>query len=119
MERMFGTVAELEEAASRLAIPADEHAMAAVVRVLSVVQAKLAAAVAVFDEHKLWDSSGATSMTGWLRDHGMTGAAAKRATTTAAAVSSLPATSAAWVEGKLSVGQAEVIAAHLRNRDYV
>src|SRR3954466_3572493 len=107
-ERMFDTVTALEQAVDSLTIPADEHILARVVEAMSTLQAKFAAAVAVFDENKLWDMNGATSMTGWLRDHGMTGRAAKHATGVATKTAGLPVTSAAWTEGKLSVGQVDV-----------
>ena len=86
---MFGTVTELREVVDKLDVVADDHDLATVVQVISTLQAKLAAAVAVFNEHKLWDTSSATSMTGWLKDHGMTGWAAKRTTEVATRVSAL------------------------------
>src|SRR3954471_22888616 len=116
---MFDTVTALEQAIDSLTIPADEAVLARVVRAMSTLQAKLTAAVAVFDENKLWDINGATSMTGWLRDHGMTGPAGKHVSGVAAKTAALPVTSAAWTEGKLSVGQVDVITAHLRDQRYV
>ena len=116
---MFDTVDELREVVDKLTIHADDRVLAAVIEVMSTLQAKLAAAIAVFDGHRLWDTSGATSMTGWLRDHGMTGPAASRCTRVATKIAGLPVTSRAWVQGKLTAGQVEVITAHLRDQQYV
>jgi hypothetical protein len=115
---MFGTVVELRELADRLTVHADLDEVAMVLEALSTVQAKLAPAIAAIDEHKLWDGTGATSMTGWLKDHGMTGGAAHQCAKRATNIAALPVTSAAWTEGKLSVGQVDVISSHLRDQRY-
>jgi hypothetical protein len=79
------------------------------------LEARLAAAIAVFDEAELWDLDAATSMHAWLRDRArMSSRDAGRLVTLARQLRALPVTHAAWESGSLSGGQLEVILANVR-----
>src|SRR3954468_5642723 len=116
---MFDTITTLVQAIDSLTIRVDERDLGQAISALSTLQAKVTEAVAVFDRHRLWDTNGSTSLTGWLKDHGMTGPAGKRTAALATTTAALPVTSAAWTEGKLSAGQVEVISTQLRDDSYI
>jgi Domain of unknown function (DUF222) len=102
----------LAEAIEELTIPVDGDALAQVFALRDRLDAKLAAAVADFDRHELWDCEGATSVTAWLRDRaGLTGPRAHQIAAVARRLGSLPVTTAAWRSGELTGGQVEAIAA--------
>jgi hypothetical protein len=95
-----------------LAVDGDE--LAAALRLRDLLDAKLAEAVAAFDAAERWDADGAISMVGWLADRaGMARREATRVTRRARLVGRLPATAAAWRDGRLSTGQVDAICANL------
>ncbi|MFO7279629.1 MAG: DUF222 domain-containing protein [Thermoanaerobacterales bacterium] len=104
----------LAAAIEGLELAADGDELAAALRLRDLLDAKLAEAVAAFDGAELWDADGATSMVGWLADRaGMARREATRVTRRARLVRRLPATAAAWHEGRLSTGQVDAICANL------
>ena len=50
-----------------LEVPVHGESIAAVLRLVDVVQAKVSEAIGSFDRAGLWELDGATSMTAWLR----------------------------------------------------
>jgi len=108
-------LADLRRVVEELDIPVAGDAIAEVLAVQSVLDARLAEAVAAYDRAELWDLDGSTSMVGWLRDSGgMTSRAATRLASTSKRVSKLAAVAKAWSDGTLSSGQVEAIVANLR-----
>src|SRR5438128_1926085 len=79
--------------------------------------ARLATALASFDEAELWDADGAVSLQSWLQSvGGRTPQVARQLTRTARRTASLPAVADAWAAGALSGGQVDVIIGNLTTR---
>ncbi|MDQ1395858.1 MAG: hypothetical protein QOG64_1117, partial [Acidimicrobiaceae bacterium] len=73
-----------------------------------------AQATAEFDAAGMWELDAEVSMTAWLRERGgMTNRSAARIVATGRRLADLPATAAAWRDGRLSSGQIEAVTAHL------
>lgn len=104
----------LAVAIDELEIGVDERELAAAATLRDRLDAKLALAVADFDEAELWDLDGSTSMAAWLRIHtGMTQREGMRLSYTARRLRGCPLTAHAWVEGELSGGQVAAIVANV------
>src|SRR5688500_18138516 len=99
----------LAQAVGEMEIPADSAAIAKAIELRSRLDARIAEAVGAFDRASLWHLDAATSMTAWLKDHGMSRRDAARATTVARRLAALPVTAGAWRDGALSAGQIDVI----------
>lgn len=70
--------------------------------------------VGSFDEARLWEDDGATSMTAWLRTHGgLTRSDAARTVSIARRLRRWPATARAWQAGQLAGGQVQAISANV------
>ena len=104
---MFGA---LRETVQELEVPLDGDALAEVLKLADLLNAKLSKAIGEFDAEAMWELDGATSMTAWLRHHaGMTSSSAKSVTSTAKKLRTLPMTAGAWLSGTLSGGQVQAI----------
>jgi hypothetical protein len=112
---MFEAVsAVLERTIDEMEIPASRAALTRCFSLLDRFSAKITAAVAAFDEAELWRDDGATSVTGWLRQHaGQSGREARRWARVARRLATLPVTARAYAEGTLSSGQLQAIVANL------
>jgi hypothetical protein len=104
----------LAAAVEELEIPVDGHALRTVIALRDRLDARLQVAVGAFDRAALWDLDGDTSMPGWLRHQaGREHAAASRLTVQARKLADLLATRQAFLDGRLSGGQVEVILANV------
>src|SRR5215203_2125891 len=109
-----GPLVALRRAVEALVVPPGGEALAELLRVRDLLEARVADAVAAFDGSGGWDVEGATSMTAWLADRGGMGRGrASAALGVARKLRALPATAAAWRSGELSSGRVEVIAANV------
>lgn len=106
----------LEKAVDELSIPLDGRALQAVFALRDRLDAAIAEAVGAFDAASLWDIDLATSMTGWLRQVGLSRRDAGRLATHAKRLRSLPVTAAAWRSGELSSGQVDTILSVVNER---
>ncbi|HVF73846.1 MAG TPA: DUF222 domain-containing protein [Acidimicrobiales bacterium] len=103
-------IAALREAVEAPDVPLDGVALAEVLKLVDLLNAKVTRVIGEFDAEGLWELDGATSMTAWLRHHaGMTSSSAKSIASTAKKLRSLPMTAGAWLEGTLSGGQVQAI----------
>ena len=83
---------------------------------LSKLEAKLTAAVGDFDAAQKWCLDGDTSMTAWLRRHAdLTSADASWFAKAGRQLRSLPVTAAAWLAGRLGLGQTKAVLANVSN----
>ncbi len=99
----------------QLVVPLCGEAITEVLALRDRLDAKITDAVGAFDAAGLWDLDSATSMTAWLRQHGvMTKREAARVTGRAKKLRSLPVTAAAWQAGELSGGQVDAMVAVLK-----
>lgn len=111
---MFATLASAVE---EVEVPADGDAIAAALGLLDRLAAKVSAAIGAFDAQGTWALDGATSATAWLRHRaGLTSAAAASAVRMASRLHDLPVTRNAWLEGRLSGGQAQAVVANVDDR---
>jgi hypothetical protein len=109
-------IAALDAAVARLDLAVDDGDLAAVLAVRDRLDARIATAVRAVDVAGLWDFAGATSMTAWTADRGrMARPRAAVTTRVARLVSRLPATAAAWADGRLSTGQVETVCSFLND----
>lgn len=107
----------LAEAIEEVELPVDEAVLTAAFALSDRLAAKISGAVAEFDAAGLWDADGSTSMKAWLRIHtSRTSAQAKRITSTATKLRTLPAVDTAWREGRLTGGHVDAIVAIITNR---
>ncbi|HVF73405.1 MAG TPA: DUF222 domain-containing protein [Acidimicrobiales bacterium] len=103
-------IGALRKAIEDLEVPLDGDALAEVLKVVDLLNAKVAAAIGAFDAEALWELDGATSMTAWLRHHArMTASTAKSTASTAKKLRGLPLTEDYWLSGRLSGGQVQAI----------
>lgn len=108
------TLDDLDLAATE--IPVDGWSLAAAVRAHDRFTARLAIAAATFQHSDEWKVTGYTSVAAWLRDQGMTQRDAAVLVRIGQRMAELPATAAAWVEGKLTGGQVHAICAQVIQR---
>jgi hypothetical protein len=107
-------LAALAEAIEELDIPVDGVELVRALALRDRLDARITAAVGVFDSLQLWDIDGATSMTAWLRSNArMTSRSAGRLSLRARRLHRLPVGAAAYADGSLSGGQVDAILAHL------
>lgn len=107
----------LAEAIENLVVPAESDALAEVFHLYGRLGAKAALAAAEFDHAGGWELDGSASMTAWMRVQlQMTNEQANRILRRGRRVRLLPATAAAWEDGRLSSGQVEIIVANVTNR---
>jgi hypothetical protein len=98
-------------------LPLDFGVLTSLLTITDRLAAQLSGLVGEYDATGLWDNDGATSMRGWLKDHGaMTNRDAADKVKTARRLRSLPVTRLAWESGLLSGGQVEVVVANLKDR---
>lgn len=108
---------DLAEAIESLVIPPTGEALAEVLRLHQRLGAKATMATAAFDTSGSWALDGSASMTAWMRVHvQLTNIQANQILKRARRVRGLPATAAAWVDGRLSDGQIEIIVANVIDR---
>jgi len=100
----------------RLEIGADPRDLRIVLALKDRLDAKIAAAVGVFDQLGLYDETGATSTKVWLRDEGLAPGDAHQLAKIGARMRQLPVVADAWVAGGLSGGQVRAIVANLVDR---
>jgi hypothetical protein len=107
----------LAEAIDTLEVSPSGDALAEAWRQHDRLTAKLTLATAAFDKSGDWALDGSASMTGWLRVHvDMTNTTANRVLRTGRRVRALPHTATAWLDGRLSDGQIEIIVANVTDR---
>ena len=105
----------LTEAIDGLELSVDREVIVGALRERDRLDARIAAAAAVFDAAELWDCDGATSMTRWLVTEGRLGdGAARRLVRTASRLEQWPVLARAFAEGTVSAGQVELIAQRVR-----
>ncbi|HVF76320.1 MAG TPA: DUF222 domain-containing protein [Acidimicrobiales bacterium] len=103
-------IAALREAVEAPDVPLDGDALAEVLKLVDLLNAKVSRVIGEFDAEALWELDGATSMTAWLRHHaGMTASNAKAIASTAKKLRTLPMTAECWLSGSLSGGQVQAI----------
>ena len=113
-ERMFATLAA---AVDDLEIPVDADALRELFAIRDRLDARLAVAVGAFDAAGLWDVDGDVSMAAWLRHQtGRDQGAATRAAGQARKLAALPACRHAFLDGRLTSGQVDVILANVPGR---
>lgn len=92
----------------------------AVVELLGLHQrlgAKVTMAVAALEQTGDWQLDGSVSMTAWLRNNaGLTNQGANRILKVGRRLRDLPGTADAWLQGRLTDGQVEVIVANVTDR---
>jgi hypothetical protein len=100
-------------------IASDAEALARAFALRDVLDAQIAAAVAVFDARRSFEAEGAVSTEGWLRARcRRTHPDAARVVRIARAVAGWPALHDAWTVGDVSSGQVDVVVADVgRHRD--
>ncbi len=103
-------------ALDELEMPTDGASLAVAVRAYDRYEARLAVAIAAFDESGEWEIAGHTSVVAWLRDLGFTHGDAAQLVKIGQKLRRLPVTAAAWVSGRLSGGQVRVICAKVIDR---
>jgi hypothetical protein len=104
----------LTDSIEELAIPVDGTAISEAIALRDRLDAKITDAVVAFDDGAMWDLDAATSLTAWLRTHGvMTNRDAARTVVRVRRLRALPVTAAAWRDGVLSSGQVDAIVANL------
>jgi hypothetical protein len=107
----------LEEAIAGVDPVDDSVSVAALVALDDRLHAKVLAALAAFDAAGGWALDGAGSLTAWLKHHaGRSPGAASSLARVAKLLARLPATSAAYGDGRLSRGQLDAITANLSAR---
>ncbi len=105
---------DLAEAIEKLRVPTEGAALAQLLALRDLLDARIAEAVGDFDAAGLWDLDGATSMTAWLRDKAsMTSRSAHGLVSLAGRLRKLPVCAAALAQRELAKGQVEVIVAKL------
>ena len=110
----MGVFAALATAVEELDLPLDGAALREVVSLHDRLDAKVAVAVGGFDRAQLWDLDAAVSMLAWLKQHArMTGPAAARLVKRGRLVTVSDAVAQAWLDGRLSTGQVDVIVANV------
>src|SRR3546814_5934956 len=86
-------------------------------RLHGILDAKTAAAVAPFDSSGEWASDGSVSMSAWMRVRlRMSHGDASQLLKPSRLARSLPLTSQAWEQGRLSSGQIRVVVANVKTR---
>jgi hypothetical protein len=106
-ETLAGSIREL-------VVPADVDALAEVLALRDVLDAKIAAAVAGVDARRAFEADGAVSTAAWLRARGRrTGRDAAHLVRTARAVTTWPTLHEAWAAGQVSSGQVDVVVANV------
>lgn len=109
-----GVFAALASAVEELDIPASPDALRELFALTDRLRAKTAEAVGRFDRDGAYGAEGATSCVAWLRSNaGVSSAEAVRLSKVGRRVLQLPVTFDAWLDGSLSGGQVEVIAANV------
>jgi hypothetical protein len=97
-------------------MPVDGSGLAAAVAGYGQYWAKLALAVAAFDESGEWATAGYTSTVAWLKEHGLTPRDGHELLRVGEKVSAWPVTAAAWLAGRLTMGQVKLICAQVIDR---
>ena len=110
---MFPLLAEAIEA---LEPPSDDASLAEVLRLRDRLEAKISVGVAAFDAAGRWDLDYASSTTAWLCQQGMSANTAAMLVRSARCVRNAPVIGAAWLDGTLSGGQVQAIAANVSDR---
>lgn len=104
------TIDDLEEVIGRLGAPVSLGELARLFGAVDRLHALGSGAVVALDEAGVWAEAGATSMRAWVRDATRcTHRQAGEVTRTATALRALPATRAAWEDGRLSGGHVESV----------
>ncbi len=110
-------VSELIDVVEDVDIAVDGTELRRALWAMDRLAAKVNAVVGEFDAVEGWDAGGAHSMASWLGYHAaMTGPDARRLSSTAKRLRSLPVSSEAWVDGALSGGQVRIVCANLTDR---
>lgn len=108
---MFPTLSLAIEA---LEVPLHRDALVALVRLRDRLDAKLTTALGEFEAGGLHEVDGDLSMAAWLRHHtGMDTTGARRCTVRARKLHALPALREAFLTGKMTGGQVDVVLAHV------
>ncbi|HEY9556505.1 MAG TPA: DUF222 domain-containing protein [Acidimicrobiales bacterium] len=108
---------ELRDALESLEVAPGGDALVELHRLHGILDAKTAAAVAAFDSSGEWASDGSVSMSAWMRVRlRMSHGDASQLLKTSRLARSLPLTSQAWEQGRLSSGQIRVVVANVKTR---
>lgn len=107
----------LTESIQTLDIPPVSPAVVEVAQQHATLTAKLTMALAEIDATGQWEIDGSASMVAWMRVHlQVTNQQASRLLKTGRRLRDLPGTRDAWIGGRLSPGQVEVIVANVTDR---
>lgn len=109
-------LALLREAVEGLDLGCDPETLRAVLALRDQLDAKIAAALAEFDDRRLFEIDSATSTTAWLRNQGLDGRAAGSEANRARRLRHLPATAEAFEAGELRSGHVAAILANTKGR---
>ena len=113
----MGMLSVLADAVEQLDLQPDGEQIALAIKVRDLLDAKISAAVGIYDAKMLYGFDGATSATGWLKlSAGMSGAAAGSMVKIARRLRQLDVTRQAWLDGALSAGQVQAICANVDDR---
>jgi Domain of unknown function (DUF222)/HNH endonuclease len=110
-------IAGLQESIESLEIPPQSAAVVEVAQQYSALGAKLTMALAELDRRREYELDGYASMTAWCRTElGWTNQTANRILRHGRRLLDLPVTAGAWLSGRLSDGQIEIVVACVTDR---